>query len=595
MRTHWCGELRPEHIGLRVRLTGWVHHRRDHGGVIFLDLRDREGLVQVVLHPDEAPQAYRVAESVRPEYVLQVEGRVRSRYEGAENPNLATGEVEVATSSIEVISRAETPPFQIEDRLEVNEELRLRYRYLDLRRPEMQRMLMLRHRTVSAIRHFFDGEGFVEVETPMLNKSTPEGARDYLVPSRLQPGTFFALQQSPQLFKQLLMVAGLDRYYQIVRCFRDEDPRADRQPDFTQLDMEMSFADEDDVKELMEEMFSAVMKSAIGVDILTPFPQLTYAEAMNTYGTDKPDLRFGLEIVDLTKVFADTEVQIFRRTIETGGAAKAIRVPGGGTFTRKELEALVRVARNLGAGGMAWVIYEGDGISSPLSKALSAPEVEGIKAAVSAETGDLVLIVCDRVKVAQRSMGEVRLALADKLELRSDLPLEDAAAWQFLWVVDAPMVEYNETEKRWDPTHHPFTAPHSADEVLLETDPGAVRARVYDAVLNGWEVAGGSIRIHQPELQRRVFKLIGIGDEQAERNFGWFVEAYRYGAPPHGGIAVGIDRLVALLAGKESIREVMAFPKSSAMTDLMTGAPDVVSERQLEELHIKLVPPELSS
>jgi aspartyl-tRNA synthetase len=591
MRTHWCGELRPEHIGLRVRLAGWVHRRRDHGGVIFLDVRDREGLVQVVLHPQEQPDAYRVAEEVRPEYVLQVEGRVRSRYEGAENPNLPTGEVELAASSIVVISQAETPPFQIEDRLDVNEELRLKYRYLDLRRPEMQKNLMLRHRTISAIRHFFDDEGFVEVETPMLNKSTPEGARDYLVPSRLQPGRFFALQQSPQLFKQLLMVAGLDRYYQIVRCFRDEDPRADRQPDFTQLDMEMSFADEEEVKEIIEEMFSAVMKSAVGVDIATPFPQMTYMEAMNTYGTDKPDLRFGLEIVDLTEVFTGTEVQVFRRTIEAGGAAKALRVPGGGTFSRKEVEALVRVARNLGAGGMAWVIYEEDGISSPLSKALSESEIEGIRRALDAEQGDLVLIVCDRVKVAQRSMGEVRLALADKLKLRPHLPAEDPSAWRFLWVMHAPMVEFNETEKRWDPTHHPFTAPFPADEDLLETNPEAVRSRAYDAVLNGWEVAGGSVRIHQPELQRRVFHLIGIDDEHAERNFGWFVEAFKYGAPPHGGIAIGIDRLVALLAGKQSIREVMAFPKSSAMTDLMTGAPDVVDEKQLEELHIKFVPP----
>ncbi|MDQ4148737.1 MAG: aspartate--tRNA ligase [Actinomycetota bacterium] len=591
MRTHWCGDLRPEHVGLRVRLTGWVHRRRDHGGVIFLDMRDREGIVQVVLHPTEQPEAYRVAEGVRSEYVLKVEGMVQYRLEGAENPNLATGEVEVAAHSVEVLSRAETPPFQIEDRVDVNEELRLKYRYLDLRRPEMQRNLKLRHRTVSAIRQFFDDEGFVEVETPLLNKSTPEGARDYLVPSRLQPGRFFALQQSPQLFKQLLMVAGMDRYYQIVRCFRDEDPRADRQPDFTQLDVEVSFADEEDVIELIEQMFASVMKSALGVDISTPFPQMTYEEAMNTYGSDKPDLRFGLEMFDVTEVFSDTGVDVFRRTIESGGSAKALKVPGGGSFSRKELEGLSSVARNMGAGGMAWVVFEKEGVSSPISKAMSTKEVDGLLQSASASEGDLVVIVCDRPRVAQRSLGEVRLALRDKLNLVPHVTPDDPNAWRFVWILETPLVEYNETESRWDPTHHPFTAPRPEDLPLLEEDPGAVRSRAYDVVLNGWEVGGGSIRIHRPELQRRVFDLVGINEEQADRKFGWFVDAFKYGAPPHGGIAVGIDRLVALLGGKESIREVMAFPKSSAMTDLMTGAPDVVDESQLSELHISVNPP----
>ena len=590
MRTHWCGELRSEHAGERVRLTGWVHRRRDHGGVIFLDLRDREGLVQVVLHPDEQPEAYRMAEAVRGEYVLLIEGIVRPRLPGNENPKLPTGQIEVAADRIEILSKAKTPPFQIEDRIEVNEETRLKYRYLDLRRPEMQRVLKLRHRVISAIRSYFDGEGFIEVETPMLNKSTPEGARDYLVPSRLQPGTFFALQQSPQLFKQLLMVAGLDRYYQVVRCFRDEDPRADRQPDFTQLDMEVSFAGEAMVREITEQMFVEVMKAAVGVEIKTPFPAMSYAEAMDTYGSDKPDLQFDLRMVDLTGVFKDTGVQMFKRALDAGGAVKGLRVPAGASFSRKEFEALVGVAKTYGAGGMAWIGYGSEGTSGPLSKALSAEEIEGVGAAGVVE-GDAVLLVCDSLPTAQRSLGAVRLALADKLKLRPELEPTDPEAWKFLWVVDAPMVEWNPREGRWDPTHHPFTAPHDEDVGWIETDPGAVRSRSYDTVLNGWEVAGGSIRIHSPELQRRVFSLIGIDEAKAERMFGWFVNAYDYGAPPHGGIAAGIDRLVALLAGKDSIREAMAFPKSSAMTDLMTGAPDIVDQQLLDDLHIRVVAP----
>ncbi len=591
MRTHWCGELRAEHAGSQVTLTGWVHRRRDHGGVIFLDLRDREGLVQVVLHPQEQPEAYRIAEAARSEYVLGVSGLVRPRIAGAENPNLPTGQVEVAADSIEIFARAQTPPFQIEDRIEVKEETRLKYRYIDLRRPEMQRGLRVRHEVIKAIRDYFDGEEFIEVETPMLNKSTPEGARDYLVPSRLQPGNFFALQQSPQLFKQLLMVAGFDRYYQIVRCFRDEDPRADRQPDFTQLDMEVSFADEGAVRNFTEEMFVALMRRALGVEIATPFPAMTYAEALDIYGSDKPDLRFGLPMVDLTKVFAGTGVQMFQRALDQGGAVKGLRVPGGASFSRKEFEALVGVARTFGAGGMAWISYGADGATGPLTKALSEEEVSGVRDTAGALTGDAVLIVCDALRVAQRSLGEVRLALADRLDLRPKLEPTDPEAWKFLWVIDAPMVEWNPKENRWDPTHHPFTAPHDSDVELIDSDPGAVRSRAYDTVLNGSEVAGGSIRIHDPEMQRKVFGLIGIDEEKAERMFGWFVDAYNYGAPPHGGIAAGIDRIVAMVAGKENIREVMAFPKSSAMTDLMTGAPDIVDQNLLDDLHIKVVAP----
>ncbi|MEX2586497.1 MAG: aspartate--tRNA ligase [Actinomycetota bacterium] len=592
MRTHWCAELRREHVGKRVELAGWVHRRRDHGGVIFLDLRDREGLAQVVVHPEEQPQAFEVADAVRPEYVLSVSGLVRPRLPGAENPNLPTGDVEIAADAMKIINRAKTPPFQIEDRVEVKEEIRLKYRYLDLRRPEMLEGLRMRHETIKAIRDFFDSEEFIEVETPMLNKSTPEGARDYLVPSRLQPGSFFALQQSPQLFKQLLMVAGLDRYYQIVRCFRDEDPRADRQPDFTQLDMEMSFADEAVVRSCAERMFAAVMRKTLGVEIELPFPALSYADAMDLYGSDKPDLRFGLQMVDLTKIFAETGVKMFSGALDAGGVVKGLRVPDGSKFSRKDLDGLVSVAKTFGAGGMAWLTYSEQGATGPLTKALTSAEIKGVRSEADARPGDIVLLVCDTLRVAQKALGEVRLVLADKLDLRPDLEPTDPLAWRFLWVVDAPMVEWNPKESRWDPTHHPFTAPHASDVGLVDDDPGAVRSRSYDAVLNGWEVAGGSVRIHDPQLQRKVFGLIGIDEAKAERMFGWFVDAFDYGAPPHGGIAAGVDRLVALIARRDSIREVMAFPKSSAMTDLMTGAPDAVDPSLLDDLHITVVAPE---
>jgi len=588
MRTHWCGNLRVADAGATVTLAGWVHRRRDHGGVIFLDLRDREGVVQVVLHPNDQPLAYEVAEQVRSEFVLEVKGVVGPRLEGAVNPNLPTGEVEVVAEVIVVLAESETPPFPIEDRVEASEEIRLRYRYLDLRRPQMQQTLRLRHRIISTIRAFFDDQGFIEVETPVLNKSTPEGARDYLVPARLAPGSFFALQQSPQLFKQLLMIAGLDRYYQIVRCFRDEDPRADRQPDFTQLDMEMSFVDERKVRDTTEQLFAAVMKAAVGVDIKTPFPEMTYAEAMDKFGSDKPDLRFPLELVNVSSVFARTQVQVFKKTLDAGGSAYCIGVPGGAVLDRKELERLTQVARNLGAGGLAWINFKPVGISSPLAKVLSEDEVDGIRQATNAASGDLALIVCDTADVARRALGEVRLVLGDSLGLRPAKEPGEASSWRFTWIVEPPLVAYSEKEERWDPVHHPFTAPCPQDEALLDEDPGAVRARAYDLVLNGWEVAGGSVRIHTPKMQRRIFKLIGIDDETAEKRFGWFVKAFKYGAPPHGGIAAGIDRLVALLGGKDNIREVIAFPKSSSSVDLMTGAPDRVDQTQLEELQIQV-------
>ena len=593
-RSDMCGTLRGGDAGRAVRLAGWVHARRDHGGVVFLDLRDREGLVQVVVHPEQSPDAHAVVQRVRTEFVLKVTGEVRARPAANVNPLIGTGEVEVVASAIEVLAEAAVPPFQIEDRTEAGEDTRLRYRYLDLRRPEMQALLRLRHRVVAAIRAHYDAEGFVDVETPLLTKSTPEGARDFLVPSRLEPGAFFALPQSPQLFKQLLMVAGVDRYYQIVRCLRDEDPRADRQPEFTQLDVEMSFADEESVLGITEGMVAAVFKAAHGVEIPLPLPRIPFAEAMDRYGSDKPDLRFGLAMSDVGPVLAASGVQVFRRALDAGGAARAVRVPGWAASGRgrKDLDALTAVARANGAAGLAWMVFDAaaeGGVTSPLAKFFAPGDAAALASATGAADGDLVLVVADRREVANRALGAVRLAVGDLMGLRPGRPASDPAAWQLTWVVDMPLVEWNGTEKRWDPVHHPFTAPHPDDEAILESDPGAVRARAYDLVLNGWELGGGSIRIHRPDLQRRIFALIGIDDERAEQRFGWFVRAFQYGAPPHGGIAFGIDRLVAMLAGKDSIREVIAFPKTSSFTDLLTGAPDAVEDAQLKELGLRVV------
>ncbi|MFN2609660.1 MAG: aspartate--tRNA ligase [Actinomycetota bacterium] len=589
MRTHWCGELRKQHEGQSVTLAGWVHKRRDHGGVIFLDLRDREGIAQVTMHPSEQPDAYKVAEDVRSEYVVVVEGTVRSRPPGAENPNIPTGEIEVTGSSIKVLAKSETPPFPIDGRVDVGEEVRLKYRYLDLRRPETQARIILRHKVVAAIRRFLDAEGFIDIETPLLSKSTPEGARDYLVPSRLYPGKFYALLQSPQLFKQLLMISGFDRYYQIVRCFRDEDPRADRQADFTQLDLEMSFVDQEDVLGLVERLIVGVLKEAMDIDVSAPFDRLTFDESMARYGIDRPDRRFGLGLVDLTDVFRDTQINVFRGSIDKGGIVKGITVPGAESMSRKELDALVAVAKSAGAAGLAWVGFTDEGISSPLSKFMTDQEITDLKSASEAASGDLVLIAADIASVAEPALGALRNHLGASLGLIEAADRTAPGYWQPVWVVDMPLVEFNEREQRWDSVHHPFTSPATQDLELLDSDPGKVKAKAYDLTLHGIEIAGGSIRIHDPALQRKIFALIGLDEETVQQRFGWFVEAFDYGAPPHGGIASGIERLLMALTDTDNIRDVMAFPKTSMMTDLLTGAPDAVDEKQLNELGIKIV------
>jgi aspartyl-tRNA synthetase len=577
LRSHRCGELRPEHVGSEVALCGWVAHQRDHGGVLFVDLRDREGSVQVVVHPEEQPEAHASASKARTESVVRVTGNVRRRPEGTVNPSLPTGEVEVAAATFDVLSEAEPVPFPIEDRVAADEPLRLRHRYLDLRRPEMADRLMLRHRALSSIRRFFDARGFVEVETPMLTRSTPEGARDFLVPSRLQPGEFYALPQSPQLFKQILMVAGLDRYYQIIRCFRDEDLRADRQPEFTQLDVEMSFVEEGDVQALIEDLLSTVWRETRGVEITTPFPRLPYTEAMRRYGTDKPDMRYAMELADVTAAFRATGFRAFAGTAEKGGVIKALAAPGAASWSRRELDGLVVEARSRGASGLVWIAWEKGQARSPVEKHLSPEEVSSVVAATSAGDGDLVLLVADRESRANTVLDGLRRLLADRLGL---IP---ANRWAFLWITDPPLFEWSDEDERWGSVHHPFTAPATED-----LSPETARARAYDVVLNGWELGGGSVRIHRPEVQRRVFEALGFSPEEAEARFGFLLEAFRYGVPPHGGIAFGLDRVAMLLAGEQNIREVIAFPKTQSGADLLTGAPAPVDEAQLRELGLRL-------
>jgi aspartyl-tRNA synthetase len=557
--------------------------------VTFIDLRDTAGVVQVVFSPEVSHAAHQAAQGLRSEFCIRVSGEVRARKEGTVNPRLPTGEVEVAARSVELLSAAETPPFQVDEFQEADELLRLRYRYLDLRRERMQRNLKLRHAIVASIRRFFDAEGFVEVETPMLTRATPEGARDYLVPARLHPGAFYALPQSPQLFKQLLMVAGLDRYYQIVRCFRDEDLRADRQPDFTQLDMEMSFVEVEDVLEVTERMFKQVWRDVMDVE-LADFSRLTFAESLARFGTDKPDLRYGMELADLAGVFSQSEVRVFRSVLDGGGAVKGIVLPGGARVGRKELDGLVDEAKGLGAGGLVWAALQPDGLKSPVAKFLSDEEREGLVDATEAGEGDLVLIVADaRQDIVYRVLGGLRGRLADRFSLVPEVDESKPEAWKFAWITDFPWFEYDHDEGRWDPIHHPFTGVVEDTLRYLESDPSKVISKSYDITLNGWELASGSIRIHDAALQQRMFDALGISQEEAREKFGFLLDAFRYGPPPHGGIAPGIDRIVALAAGEANIREVIAFPKTQSAVDPLTGAPAPVSEDQLRALHLTVL------
>jgi aspartyl-tRNA synthetase len=573
-RSHWAGELRARQVGERLRVAGWVHRRRDHGGLIFIDLRDRSGLLQLVFRPEEAPDAHAAAGRLRAEDVISAEGELLARQEGTVNPGLPTGEVELGVAELQLLADAETPPFQIDEDEPVGEELRLRYRYLDLRKERMRDTLALRHEVVRSIREHLNEEGFLEVETPILTRSTPEGARDFLVPSRLTRGSWYALPQSPQLFKQLLMMAGCERYYQIARCFRDEDFRADRQPEFTQLDMEMSFVDEDDVFDTVDRLLRRVLAIG-GIEVDSPLARVPYDELMLRYGSDRPDRRLGVEIEDLTEVFRGSGFKVFAGAIEAGGVVRAVKA--GGEWPRSRFDALTEKAQSLGAKGLAWAVVEPDGWRSPVAKFLSEDEVRRATEVLGAVPGEAVLIVADRAEVAARVLGALRVEVAEAKPRGHDV----------FWVTDFPMFGWNAGEGRWDPLHHPFTSP-TGD---LDADPGGWRSRAYDVVLDGWELGGGSIRISRPEVQHKVFEALGIGRREAADRFGFLLEALRYGAPPHGGIAFGIDRIAALLAGRNSIRDVIAFPKAASGADPLTGAPAPVEARQLEELGLKLDQP----
>jgi len=585
MRSHYCGHLNETFIDKSVTLCGWVHRRRDHGGVIFVDLRDREGLVQVVFDPSIAG-AFNTAERIRSEYVLQVTGTVRYRPEGTINQNLSTGQVEVAVQTVTILNTSETPPFQLDDD-HTSEEARLRYRYIDLRRPQMQERFKLRAKVNQIVRNFLDNQNFLEIETPMLTKATPEGARDYLVPSRTHPGEFFALPQSPQLFKQLLMMSGMDRYYQIVRCFRDEDLRADRQPEFTQLDIEMSFVDEIQLRGLMEAMIRLLFKTALTVDLPDPFPCMTYADAMQRYGSDKPDLRNPLELVDIADLLAGVEFKVFAAPAkDPEGRVAALRVPNGKELSRKQIDDYTAFVAIYGAKGLAYIkvndLQKGkDGLQSPILKFLPDNVVAAILARVQAVDGDVIFFGADKAKVVNEALGALRLKIGEDMKLT-------APGWQPLWVVDFPMFEWDDKEKRWVALHHPFTAPNIADLTVLEQNPGASLSRAYDMVLNGSEIGGGSIRIHHPDMQSTVFRMLGIGEAEAREKFGFLLDALKYGCPPHGGIAFGLDRLVMLMTGANSIREVIAFPKTQTASCPLTSAPSAASEFQLKELGIRL-------
>jgi len=583
LKTHHCGALRSAHAGQQVALAGWVHRRRDHGNLIFIDLRDRFGITQLVFNPDHAAATHQRAAELRSEYVIRALGTARVRPEGMRNPEMATGDIEVMVDEVEILNEAKAPIFHINRESEVDEALRLRYRYLDLRRPRMQRNLILYHETARFIREYLSQRDFVEIETPILIKSTPEGARDYVVPSRLHPGKFYALPQSPQQLKQLLMVSGFERYFQIARCFRDEDQRADRQPEFTQLDLEMSFVEREDILQLMEGLLTALVPAVSDKRVMqSPFPRLTHAEALARYGSDKPDLRFGMLLTDLSDLFAASEFRVFGETVRAGGQVKAIRAPGCAGYTRRQTDELTQFAQERGARGLATIQVREEGVHSPIAKFLSEAEMAALLARMEAQTGDLLLIVADQPQVVAETLGALRLEMGRRLELLDD------EALAFAWITDFPLLEWNADEQRYEAVHHPFTAPFDEDLPLLESDPGRARAKAYDVVANGYEIGGGSIRIHRRDVQSRLFRAIGLSDDEARAQFGHLLEAFEYGAPPHGGIAAGMARLVMLLAGEPNIREVTAFPKTQSAVDLMTDAPSRISQRQLDELHIRL-------
>ncbi|MHA6530464.1 aspartate--tRNA ligase [Paenibacillus sp. BAC0078] len=583
-RSHHCGQLTTGHIGETVTLNGWVQTRRDLGGVLFIDLRDRSGIVQIVFNPDYSGEALQIADKVRSEYVLAVTGKVVKRDDETINPNLPTGEIEVQITNIEVLNAAKTPPFFIEDGVEVDESLRMKYRYLDLRRPEMYKTMLLRSKAAKIFRDFLDSEGFIDIETPILTKSSPEGARDYLVPSRVHEGEFFGLPQSPQIYKQLLMVGGIERYYQMARCFRDEDLRADRQPEFTQFDIETSFMPQDELLSMMETLMQRLLKETIGVEVAVPFQRLTYAEAMGKYGSDKPDLRFGLELVEMNDIVASSGVKVFASVIEKGGEVKCLNAKGCGTWTRKEIDDLGPYAARYGAKGLAWIQVKDGEFKGPIVKFFTEEEIAAVKERTGAEEGDLLLFSADNKKVVADVLGALRLKIGRQLGLIDD------SVFKFAWVTEFPLLSYDEDQKRFVAEHHPFTRPMDEDLHLFETNPGAIRAQAYDIVLNGYEVGGGSQRIYKRDVQEKMFDALGFTTEVAYEKFGYLLDAFEYGTPPHGGIAFGFDRLVMLLAGRTNLRETIAFPKTASATDLLMDAPAPVDAAQLEQLHIKLAP-----